>query len=260
MNIPYFHVDAFTDQVFKGNPAGVCLLEEWPEDSILQAIAAENRHSETAFVSQNGTDWHLRWFTPSMEVDLCGHATLAAGAVLFAQGLASAGRIQFQTRSGPLAVERSDNNLYVLDFPSRPGRVIKAPAQLVEGLGQAPLAVYKARDMLTIFSSEEEVRSLKPDFARLATLDCLAVIATAPGKEVDFVSRCFAPVAGIDEDPVTGSAHCTLIPYWAHRLGRNKLHARQISARGGELFCELARDRVLIGGRITLYLSGTIHL
>ncbi|BCO10546.1 putative isomerase [Desulfolithobacter dissulfuricans] len=260
MDIPYFHVDAFTDQVFKGNPAGVCLLEGWPADSTLQAIAAENRHSETAFLSRDGADWRLRWFTPSMEVDLCGHATLAAAAVLFAQELIPTDRVQFQTMSGPLAVERSENDLYVLDFPARPAQSVEIPAGLVEGLGQAPLAVYKSRDLLTIFNSEEEVRSLKPDFVRLATLDCLAVIATAPGEEVDFVSRCFAPAAGIDEDPVTGSAHCTLIPYWAHRLERKKLHARQISARGGELLCEMAGERVLIGGRATLYLSGTIHL
>ncbi|WP_456386355.1 PhzF family phenazine biosynthesis protein [Desulfolithobacter sp.] len=260
MDIPYFHVDAFTDKVFRGNPAGVCLLDEWPADSILQAIAAENRHSETAFLSRDGDAWRLRWFTPAMEVDLCGHATLAAAAVLFTQKLISTDRVQFETMSGRLAVERSEENIYVLDFPSRPGRQIEILPELTKGLGQKPLAVYKSRDLLAVFNSEEKVRGLRPDFTQLATLDCLAVIATAPGEKVDFVSRCFAPAAGIDEDPVTGSAHCTLIPYWAHRLKRKKLHARQVSARSGELLCEMAGDRVLIGGQATFYMSGTIHV
>lgn len=255
MNIPYFHVDAFTDRVYAGNPAGVCLLEEALPDTAMQSIAAENNLSETAFLSfvAEGV-FELRWFTPEVEVDLCGHATLAAAHVMFDLGYKE-DTIAFDTRSGRLLVSREDS-LLVLDFPARPATACNAPANL--RLGIEPVEVLRARDYLAVFESEEDVLALTPDMDAIRTLDALGVIATAPGKECDFVSRFFAPGAGIPEDPVTGSAHCTLVPYWAERLGRMKLHARQVSRRGGELFCELRGDRVRIGGRAVTYARGSI--
>jgi PhzF family phenazine biosynthesis protein len=264
MRIPFFHVDAFASGVFKGNPAGVCLLREWLPDAVMQSIAAENNLPETAFVLRGRERIELRWFTPTVEVDLCGHATLAAAHVLFAHARAPTGapvvRIEFLSKSGPLAVER-DGELLVLDFPSRPPAACKAPEALVRGLGSAPVEVLGSRDYLCVYEREEDVASLRPDMTLLAGLDRFGVIVTAPGSgAVDFVSRFFAPGEGIPEDPVTGSAHCTLIPYWSGRLGRARLTARQISARGGELSCELAGDRVRIGGRAVTYLSGEIEV
>jgi predicted PhzF superfamily epimerase YddE/YHI9 len=270
MRIPFFHVDAFASEVFKGNPAGVCLLREWLPDAVMQAVAAENNLPETAFVLRGKDRIELRWFTPTVEVDLCGHATLAAAHVLFAHmgGLAHAGgpsaapiaRIEFHSKSGLLAVER-DGELLVLDFPSRPPLTCAAPEALIRGLGRAALEVLGSRDYLCVYEREEDVASLRPDMPLLAGLDRFGVIVTAPGSgAVDFVSRFFAPGDGIPEDPVTGSSHCTLIPYWATRLGRAKLSARQISARGGELACELAGDRVRIGGRAVTYLRGEIEV
>ncbi len=264
MRIPFFHVDAFASEAFKGNPAGVCLLREWPPDPVMQAIAAENNLPETAFVLRGGGRFGLRWFTPTVEVDLCGHATLAAAHVLFAHAGrppgASIARIEFQSKSGLLAVEREGEQL-VLDFPSRPPLPCAAPEALIRGLGRAPLEVLGSRDYLCVYGRAEDVATLRPDLSLLAGLDRFGVIVTAPGSgAVDFVSRFFAPGDGIPEDPVTGSAHCTLIPYWAKRLGKSKLAARQISARGGELSCELAGDRVRIGGRAVTYLRGEIEV
>lgn len=259
MQIPYFHVDAFTRRVFAGNPAGVCLLESWPEDGLLQSIAAENNLPETAFVVPDGTGFALRWFSPRIEIDLCGHATLAAAYVLYLTGRAAGGLIRFNTRSSLLTVD-SEDDLLLLDFPSRPATSYPAPAELLQGLGAVPQEVYKARDFLAVFAREEEIAALTPDFAALASLDCLGIIATAPGREVDFVSRFFAPRAGIPEDPVTGSSHCTLIPYWAGRSGKNQLLARQLSPRGGELHCEHHGDRVRIGGYAVLYQASTLEL
>ena len=259
MNIPYFHVDAFTRRVFAGNPAGVCLLEAWPEDGLLQSIAAENNLPETAFVVPDGPAFALRWFTPRQEIDLCGHATLAAAFVLYLTGRAAEGPISFTSRSGLLTVAKR-GDLLLLDFPARPAAPCPAPADLLQGLGALPREVYKARDYLAVFAREEEITALVPDFARLARLDCLGVIATAPGREVDFVSRFFAPGAGIPEDPVTGSSHCTLIPYWAGRTGKESLAARQLSPRGGELSCVHRGDRVLIGGYAVLYQTAILDL
>jgi PhzF family phenazine biosynthesis protein len=259
MKIPYFHVDAFTRRIFAGNPAGVCLLASWPDDGLLQSIAAENHLPETAFVVPNSETFALRWFTPGLEIDLCGHATLAAAFVLYLTGRASGGPIRFTTRSGLLTVEKKDD-LLLMDFPARPAAPCPAPAELLQGLGAAPHEVYKARDYLAVFAREEEIIALVPDFAALARLDCLGVIAAAPGREVDFVSRFFAPGAGIPEDPVTGSSHCTLIPYWAARTGKARLIARQLSARGGELYCEHRGERVLIGGSAVLYQTATLDL
>jgi PhzF family phenazine biosynthesis protein len=259
MKIPYFHVDAFAPAAFRGNPAGVCPLDQWLPDATLLAIAAENNLAETAFFVPRGGDFDLRWFTPTIEMDLCGHATLAAAFVLFTQRDYRGGEIRFHSRSGVLSVSR-DGEILTLDFPSRPAEKASAPEALLRGLGGSPAEVRKARDYLAVFASESEVRALKPDFAALRTVDCLGVIATAPGKDCDFVSRFFAPNAGVDEDPATGSSHCTLIPYWAQRLGKQKLFARQVSKRGGEFHCELAGDRVRIGGRVTMYLSGEIDV
>ena len=262
MKIPFWHVDAFTDVLFGGNPAGVCILEQWPTAGVMQKIAAENNFAETAFVACRGEVCDLRWFTPAVEIDLCGHATLAAAYVLFSRRGWPGASIRFNTQSGPLVVERKDD-LLVMDFPSRPALPCQPSTVLLRGLGKEPVDVRGARDYLAIYASEEDVRSLAPDMALLARIDRMGVIATAPARdprEADFVSRFFAPGVGIPEDPVTGSAHCTLIPYWARRLGKPLLRARQVSARGGELTCEDAGDRVKIGGRAVLYLAGEIEV
>ena len=259
MKIPCYIVDAFAGEVFRGNPAAVCPLDAWLPDATLQNIAAENNLSETAFVVPRGNEFELRWFTPAVEMDLCGHATLAAAHVLFAEQKFSGDEVRFHSRSGLLAVQR-DGEILTLDFPSRPPQPCVMPEALVRGLGRQPKQVFKSRDYLAVFDSAEEVRALKPDFAALKTLDCLGIIVTAKGDGCDFVSRFFAPAAGVDEDPVTGSAHCTLIPFWAAKLGKEKLFAQQVSRRGGELFCELVGDRVRIGGKAVLYLRGEIVL
>ncbi len=259
MKIPCYHVDAFANAVFRGNPAAVCPLAAWLPDATLQNIAAENNLSETAFLVARGREFDLRWFTPTMEVDLCGHATLAAAFILFHERGINSDAIHFHSRSGRLTVAR-ERDVITLDFPSRPARPAAAAEALVRGLGAGPDEVLQARDYLAVFASAAAVRALQPDFAILKTLDCLGIIATAPGNDCDFVSRFFAPAAGINEDPVTGSAHCTLIPYWSRRLGKPDLRARQISARGGELICRNAGERVFIGGRATIYLRGEIEI
>lgn len=259
MKIPYYHVDAFTSSRFAGNPAGVCLLQEWLPDEILQKIATENNLSETAFTVAGQDYFELRWFTPAAEVDLCGHATLATAFVIVHYLEHPARTIRFHSKSGWLAVER-DGEWLVLDFPARPPEQCQAPEALNRGLGRQPAEVWRARDYLAVFSTPEEVLAIKPDLQQLAQLDSLGVIVTAPGQGVDFVSRFFAPQVGISEDPVTGSAHCTLIPYWSERLSKTKLTALQISARGGELFCENAGERVKIGGKAVTYLKGQIEI
>jgi PhzF family phenazine biosynthesis protein len=253
MSVPYFQVDAFTNRVFGGNPAGVCPLEAWLPDEKLQAIAAENNLSETAFLAGRDGAYDLRWFTPTVEVDLCGHATLAAAFVIFHELGFSGERISFQTRIGELGATREGDRI-VLDFPAWPARRCPdVPALLADALGWMPLELFKTRDFLAVFASEEDILALRPDPALLTRLDCLGVICTAPGTDSDFVSRFFAPGAGVPEDPVTGSAHSTLIPYWSERLGKTKLFARQLSQRRGELFCEHRGERVGIGGQARLY-------
>jgi PhzF family phenazine biosynthesis protein len=257
--IRYFQVDAFTSELFRGNPAGVCLLEnDWLSDDLMQRIAFENNHAETAFILRHGNRFGLRWFTPKVEIDLCGHATLASAFILFNEGWKDSS-IEFESKSGILKVASDGKNL-VLDFPSRPAREATAPPLLIEGLRKAPKEVYQARDWMAVFDSEDEIRAIQPKFDLLAELPGGKTIITAPGKEVDFVSRFFAPGVGINEDPVTGSAHCTLIPYWAERLRKTTLRTSQLSRRGGELFCELRGDRVAIGGQAVLYSSGHLHL
>jgi PhzF family phenazine biosynthesis protein len=259
LRIPVYQVDAFSSRVFSGNPAAICPLEKWLPDDQMQSIAAENNLSETAFFVSNGNSYHLRWFTPKVEVDLCGHATLASAFVIFSRVATSENSVRFETKSGTLVVTR-DGDLLSMDFPARPPAACEAYPQLVPALGGKPEAVLAARDYLAIYSTEDEVRSLTPDMAALMKIDRFAVIATAPGKEVDFVSRFFAPAKGVPEDPVTGSAHCTLIPYWSKRLGKKKLHAHQVSPRGGELWCEDRGERVTMSGKAALFLEGTIIL
>lgn len=257
MKIPIYQIDAFTHEVFGGNSAAVCPLEAWLDDATMQSIATENQLSETAFFVPSETPIRIRWFTPKVEVDLCGHATLAAASVYLEAIAPDRDEVVFESASGPLGVRR-DAGLYVLDLPSRPPIPCEAPAALIEALGAHALLWLKARDYLGVFRNEADVRAIRPDFAALAAFD--KVIVTAPGTESDFVSRFFAPSVGIDEDPVTGSAHCTLTPYWAKRLGRPRLSARQVSARGGELLCEDRGERVSVAGRAVRYMEGTIHL
>lgn len=259
MSIPYYQVDAFTSRFFSGNPAGVCILADWLPDAVLQSIAAENNLAETAFIIQRDACFDLRWFTPTLEVDLCGHATLASAHVIFRHLGYRDSVVRFRTRSGVLTVTRNDEVL-TLDFPARPATVCPAPADLVEGLGCVPTFTAKARDYLVVVDTEQVVRALRPNMAALMRLDCLGIIVTAPGEHCDFVSRFFAPGAGVPEDPVTGSAHCTLVPYWAQRLGRPQLRAMQVSQRGGELFCEHRGERVGIAGRAVTYSSGFLYV
>jgi predicted PhzF superfamily epimerase YddE/YHI9 len=259
MRLPYYHVDAFTNNVFSGNPAGVCPLELWLPDGILQSVAAENNLSETAFFKRAGDLFELRWFTPTIEVDLCGHATLAPAHVLFAELGYSDKVVRFQTRAGLLTATRR-NGMIELDFPARPPLPCTTPENLVRGLGREPRETLKSRDYLAVFGSQAEVAALMPQMDLLGQLDCLGIIATAPGDDSDFVSRFFAPQAGVPEDPVTGSSHSSLIPFWAERLGKRELFARQISRRGGEIFCRHLGDRVGIGGRAIVYGRGEIEV
>jgi PhzF family phenazine biosynthesis protein len=260
MEVPFYQVDAFTSRLFGGNPAAVCPLQRWLDDSILQSIAAEHNLSDTAFFVPEADGFHLRWFTPVVEMELCGHATLASGYILMRVLEPRRREVHFRTLSGVLAVTR-DGDLFTLDFPAKPAVRVDAPRDLTTALGREPLEVWSAaRDYMAVYESEEEVRAIQPDMARLARVDKFATIVTAPGQYCDFVSRFFSPKGGIPEDPVTGSAHCTLAPYWANRLGKTKLEAHQVSARGGELICEVAGDRVKISGSAVLYSSGKLHL
>ncbi len=259
MELPLYQIDAFTDRLFAGNPAAVCPLEEWPADAVLQAVAAENNLSETAFFTGRNGAYRLRWFTPAAEIDLCGHATLASGHVIFRYLEPTLSRAEFETRSGPLVVEKQ-GELLAMDFPARPAEACPSPAELAAGLGVMPRAVFRSRDYLAVLDDEETVRSLKPRMDELVKLDCTGIIATAPGRAADFVSRFFAPRVGVPEDPVTGSSHCTLIPYWSKRLGKKNLHSIQVSPRGGELFCADLGERVRIAGRAVTYLEGKIRI
>lgn len=258
MKLRQYQVDAFASRVFEGNPAAVCPLESWLDDALLQAIAAENNLSETAYFVPAGNGFELRWFTPSTEVDLCGHATLAAAHVLYTELGYNADSISFATRSGELSVQR-DREQYVLDFPAIVPLPCAAPAGLAEALGREPTEVLAADDLVAVFASEAQVRALEPDQALLGRLDYRGVIVTAPGEQHDFVSRFFAPRVGVPEDPVTGSAHCKLVPYWAGRLGVNKMSARQVSRRGGDLTVELRGDRVQMAGRAVLFMVAEIR-
>jgi PhzF family phenazine biosynthesis protein len=259
LKLKQYQVDAFTDRLFGGNPAAVVPLSSWPGDALLQAIAEENNLSETAFFVAEGKGFHLRWFTPVAEVDLCGHATLAAAHVLFEHLGHSESAVAFSTRSGALIVRR-EGKLLVMDFPASAPRPCAGPQALIDGLGQNPIEVLSAEDYIAVFDTESAVRSLAPDPSKLKSLDLRGVAATARGKEVDFVSRFFAPKYGIPEDPVTGSAHCELAPYWSVRLGKTDLKARQLSKRGGEIRCRVTGDRVLLSGHAVTFMEATVHL
>ncbi|MEX1023719.1 MAG: PhzF family phenazine biosynthesis protein [Planctomycetota bacterium] len=264
MNLDLFQVDAFASHVFRGNPAAIVPLDgAWLADELMQSIAAENNLSETAFFRPSeavDVDFDLRWFTPTTEVDLCGHATLAAAHVLFEHLDFPAGRVRFQTASGPLAVEKRGIELS-LDLPVATLRGVDADAAITRALGAAPTELFAARDLLAVFDSAQDVADLTPDFRAFCDIEQRAIIATAPGDGAfDFVSRFFAPGSGVDEDPVTGSAHCCLVPYWAKRLGREQLLARQISRRGGDLSCTLAGERVHLAGEAHTYLRGAIDV
>lgn len=261
MRLPIYQIDAFTDSLFGGNPAAVCPLESWLPETIMQAIAAENNLAETAFFVPDGGDYALRWFTPTVEVDLCGHATLAAGYVVFRFLETQREAVRFHTtKAGTLTVRRH-GDLLVMNFPARPATPCAAPDGLLAALGGTPREVLRARDHLIVYDSAAEIAALQPDIAALAKVDCWAAIVTAPGEDgVDFASRFFAPAQGVPEDPATGSSHCTLTPYWAGRLGKTELEARQLSRRGGALRCTLEGDRVSIAGHAALYLEGQIEV
>lgn len=261
MDIPIYQVDAFASEVFRGNPAAVMPLEQWLEDGLLQAIAAENNLSETAFLLPAGEAWELRWFTPTTEVDLCGHATLAAAHVLFEHLGVDAPSVAFDTRSGRLVVARSERGL-TLDFPDNALEIVDVDIAVCDVLGAVASEAFipvSGGAHLYVYEFESDVAALAPDFAALKRLG-LSIIATAPGDECDFVSRFFGPAVGIDEDPVTGSAHCSLVPYWAGRLRQSRLEARQISARGGTLACEYRGGRVYMTGRGVTFMTGTVSL
>jgi PhzF family phenazine biosynthesis protein len=263
MPVPYYHVDSFTDTLFAGNPAGVCLFPAFPADAIMQKIAAENRHSETAFVvARADGDFDLRWFTPEVEDDLCGHATLAAAYVLSLRGR-DRWPVRFHTVSGLLTVNR-DQNLFEMDFPSRPPTSCEPPTELLPALGLETGEVLRSsRDFLILVHDAETVRNLKPDVSALSKLEMGlgGVIVTAAGdNDVDYVCRFFPPSLGINEDPATGSIQCTLVPFWAERTGKQIFRVQQLSPRGGRMRCKLAGDRVRIAGEVKLYLQGTIEV
>lgn len=261
MKIPLFQVDAFSSKIFGGNPAAVCPLTQWLCDEEMLLIAAENNLAETAFFLPTEEEYHLRWFTPEYEIDLCGHATLATAHVLFQHLGYTGDKITFSSKSGLLRVTKKDQ-LLTLDFPPRPPQPASLPPVIAQGIGKAPLEVLKSRDYVLVYETEEDVHSLKPNQALLDTinLDPGGIIVTAPGNSADFVSRFFTPQASIFEDPVTGSAHCSLVPYWAKKFKKNSLRALQLSKRGGELWCELKENRVLISGQAATYLEGYIAL
>ncbi len=260
MKLPIYQVDTFTDQLFSGNPAAVVLPHVGLSAETMQQIAAENNLSETAFVVRKGEGYQIRWFTPTVEVDLCGHATLASAHVIFNHLEHSSNTVSFSSKRGPLQV-RKDGEVLYLNFPADKPRKVETPPQVIDGLGAKPHETYRCReDYLTIFDDERAISALSPNMDVLCELPAVGVIASAPGHKVDFVSRYFAPQVGIPEDPVTGSAHTALIPYWSNRLGKTSLHARQISKRGGELMCRDLDDRVEIGGQAVTYLMGELSL
>ncbi|MEJ2121891.1 MAG: PhzF family phenazine biosynthesis protein [Alphaproteobacteria bacterium] len=262
-SIPVYQVDAFTDRVFAGNPAAVCPLDAWLEAEVMQAIATENNLSETAFFVPDGSEFAIRWFTPVDEIDLAGHPTLATAHVIFSALQPGRDAVTFTTRLGDtLTVTRKTDNggRLTMDFPARPPEPTDTLGDIAAALGATPQAVLSSRDGVAVFETEAAVAALAPDMGAVAALDCMGLIATAPGDACDFVSRFFAPRMGVPEDPVTGSTHCTLIPYWGERLGKTEMLARQISARGGTIQCGYDGARVRIGGTAVTYMVGSINL
>lgn len=261
MTIPIYQADAFTNKLFGGNPAAICPLKKWLPDETMQKIATENNLAETAFFVAQDSGFKLRWFTPEFEIDLCGHATLASAHIIFTELGYQQDTIHFETVKAGVLTVKKDGDKYTMDFPSRPPIGIEIPNGLVEAFGgKEPVAVLRSRDYFLVYQTEEDIMDITPDFAALSKFDTVGFIVTARGKSSDFVSRFFAPGAGIPEDPVTGSAHCNLIPYWAEKLGKTKLHAYQLSARKGELWCELKGERVLMSGNAVTYLKGEIFV
>lgn len=260
MKIKLFQVDAFTNKLFGGNPAGVCPLDEWLPDELMQNIAFENNLAETAFFVNNGTDYDLRWFTPLAEVDLCGHATLASSHVLFEHLGYNKKEIVFHSRSGELKV-RKENGKLTLNFPADVVKKIDAPEDLIIAIGKKPIEVFKGKtDYMFVYSTQKEIEDINPDFELIKKYKARGVIVTAKGEKSDFVSRFFAPMVGINEDPVTGSAHTTLTPYWAGELGKKEMSAKQLSKRQGDLYCKLINGRVEISGYAVTYLEGSIKI
>lgn len=259
MNVRIFKLDTFTDQTFSGNAAAVCPLENWLPDSLMQNIAAENNLSETAFFVGSEGQYELRWFTPKTEVDLCGHATLASAFVIMQELEPSLSVVSFKTRSGELTVTRN-GRAYEMNFPSQPPKHTEAPYGLLEALSLPPIHILASEDYFLVYESQEQIEQLVPDFRALKNIPLRGVIVTAKGNDVDFVSRFFGPNVGIDEDPVTGSAHCALAPFWAEKLHKTKLIGRQLSSRGGIVGCEVAGTRVLLSGECVVYLEGQINV
>lgn len=259
MKLPLYVLDAFTSEVFRGNPAAVVVSERTLPSDLMQAIAAENNLAETAFVVPQGSIFAIRWFTPTVEIDLCGHATLAAAAALRMFGHTVSDVIDFTCASGPLTVTRTGDRL-ALDFPARPAATREVTPNVIDALGAVPVELHQAKAMMAVFATEEEIKALRPRMDLIAKQPGYGFIVTAPGRTSDFVSRFFAPQSGVPEDPVTGSAHCTLIPYWSARLGKKTLSARQLSTRGGELWCEDRGERVIIAGYCAFYLKGEIEV
>jgi PhzF family phenazine biosynthesis protein len=260
MEIELFQLDAFTDHLFGGNPAAVCVLASWLPDDILQKIASENNLSETAFITLRDDNYHIRWFTPECEVDLCGHATLAAAYVVLHYLEPNRQVVTFYSLSGDLTINLADNNYLKMDFPALEFKEADQNSLLEQALGVKPLEVYQSKDCLVVVGSEKEVKDVAPQLADLNKLDFRGIIVTAKGEHVDFVSRYFAPRCGVSEDPATGSAHCILAPYWSEKLGKTHLHAKQLSKRQGEIFCEVVGARVLLTGKVIPYLQGKITL
>lgn len=259
MKIPMYQVDAFTETAFKGNPAAICILENWMDDKLMQNIAMENNLSETAFCIVKEDVCELRWFTPEEEIDLCGHATLATAYVIFEILNYPSNKIKFTTQSGILEVEKDEDNI-IMEFPLREGMKTLITEQLIRALGKEPKEVYESRDLMAIYDSEQDIQELKPNMEELKLIDTFGIIVTSRGKEVDFVSRYFAPLCGVSEDPVTGSAHCTLVPYWSKVLGKKKLIAKQLSKRGGMLKCEDMGHTIKIAGKAKLFFKGEIYI
>jgi PhzF family phenazine biosynthesis protein len=261
MRLKLYQIDAFADKLFKGNPAAVIPLEKWIDDQLMQQLGMENNLAETAFfVSKGEGHFDIRWFTPELEINLCGHATLASAWLLFNKLGNKNEKIVFHSKSGPLTVSRKDE-MILMDFPSwKPERISEYPEELLQSLDNVTIAgVYKNRDFLVELENEEAVRNCNPDFTLMKKTGQMVII-TAPGKNVDFVSRFFAPAAGIDEDPVTGSAHSQLIPFWSEKLGKDKMQAKQLSKRGGDVYCELKGERVIMGGKCVFYLEGEVNI
>ena len=262
MKIPIYQVDAFTSDIFKGNPAAVCPLKEWLPDQIMQSIAMENNLSETAFYVEENEEYYIRWFTPKAEMDLAGHPTLASAHIILKEFNIDKNKLIFKTHLGDTLNVIFKDNLYLMDFPSRPPRLLEDfdLSLLHEALGKKPIKVFTYRDLIAIYDNEDEIRSIIPDMEKLKQLEFPSVVATSIGRDVDFVSRNFAPRLGIPEDPVTGSTHCELIPYWSDQLNKKEMIAHQLSERGGRIYCTNNRERVSIGGEAVTFLRGEIEV